>query len=154
MLNENYIAPYYQKIANVLNSIVPVDWEDIVMYGEELGDIGSVGIYFKPVGEDKYHYGGMIPDEYGVDLNEYFERTDELLELIKSLWIVFKDSEIQKWDTITFKLNNQKKFNVKFGYKINREISSLEREIIWAYEELGIIPEDDFSKKVIEEYLA
>ena len=40
-----------------------------------------------------------------------------------------------------------------FEYDINKEIGNFEREVIWAYEELGIIPEEEFSKSILEEYL-
>ena len=154
MINENYLTPYYQKIASALNDIVPKNWDEIVMYGEELSDVSSVGFYFKLVGEDKFRYGGMIPDEFGIDLNEYFKKADILSELIESFWEIFINSGMPKWYTITFRLSKDYSFKVKFGYEINRELSSTEREIHWAYNELGIIPEDNFSKKILEEYLS
>lgn len=154
MINESKLGEHYQNIANKLNEIVPADWDEIVMYGEELGDVSLVGFYFKPCSEDKYRYGGMIPDEYGIGLNEYFARLDILSESVNSFWKAFVDSDMPKWEAITFRLNSKNNFKVKFDYQINREISGFEREICWAYNELGIIPEDEFSKKILEEYLA
>ncbi|WP_370804945.1 immunity protein YezG family protein [Clostridium cagae] len=36
---------------------------------------------------------------------------------------------------------------------MNSEIGRLEREIRWAYDKLGIVPEDEYEKVFLEEYL-
>ena len=45
------------------------------------------------------------------------------------------------------------KFKVKFGYEFDEQVGDLEREIIWAYNEVGVKPKDDYGKKLLKDYL-
>lgn len=153
MINEKDLTKYYQSIANKLNEIMPVDWDEIVMYGEELGDVSTACFYYKPKGQNNYRFSGRIPDDYSVDCNIYFDLIDELMEINKALWEEFVKAEVPDWKTITFRLYRDYHFNINYKYDIDTEIGDLERVIRWAYDELGIIPEDDFGKKLLNEYL-
>ena len=44
-------------------------------------------------------------------------------------------------------------FLANYNYDQNIEIGDFERRVIWAYEELGIMPEGEFGKSILEEYL-
>nr|WP_041713097.1 immunity protein YezG family protein [Cellulosilyticum lentocellum] len=66
MIAESQLAPYYSKIANRLDEIVPSEWSEIVMYAEELRDVRGVSFYYKTSQEQEYKAGGKIPDDYGV----------------------------------------------------------------------------------------
>ena len=154
MIDERNLTKYYQSIAEKLDEIVPVEWDEIVMYGEELGDVRTACLYYKQKGKDEYRSGGLIPSDYCVDADVYAELIYELMHINKKLWKEFLDADVSTWEAFTFHLSPDYHFKIKFGYKINREISDYEREIIWAYNELGAIPKDVFSKKILEEYLA
>ncbi len=154
MIDERNLTKYYQSIAEKLDDIVPFEWDEIVMYGEEFGDVRTACLYYKQKGKENYRSGGLIPSENSVDADIYAGLVYELIQINKRLWKEFLDAEIPLWVTITFHLSSDYHFKVKFGYEANRELSSTEREIHWAYNELGIIPEDGFSKKILEEYLS
>jgi uncharacterized protein (TIGR01741 family) len=153
MTIESKLNPYYSDIANKLDRIVPVEWHEIVMYAEELGDVRTAHFYYTIIKGGEYKHSGKIPDDYGVDTKIYFRLIKELSEIVNKMWLEFVSAGEEKWTTVTFRLDNEYKFKIRYGYEINREIGSYERGVCWAYEELGIIPEDDFKKKIVEEYL-
>ena len=95
----------------------------------------------------------MIPDEYNVDKEIYFQYHAELRDINMKVRKEFVKANIDPWESMTFILNEAWSFKVDFEYDINKEIGNFEREVIWAYEELGIIPEGEFSKSILEEYL-
>ncbi|WP_297430164.1 immunity protein YezG family protein [Clostridium sp.] len=152
MINENNLTRYYSEIAEKLDEIIPVDWDKIVMYAEEIGDVGSVSFYYY-TDNVKVHYSGDIPYEYNVSEDIFDSLIDELMNTNKCLWDEFKNAGESTWSSLTFYLDSGWRFKVKFGYERNTEIGHLEREIRWAYDELGIIPENDYEKKLLEEYL-
>ena len=153
MIDENRLTQYYSNIANKLEEIIPIEWDEIVMYAEEFGDVRAVHFYYKESNGEEYKSGGKIPDDYGVSTKVYFGLLRELSKIINSLWLEFINAGEEKWYTVTFKLDSDYKFEIKYGYKINRRVSFFERKICWAYEQLNIIPEDSFEKKILDEYL-
>lgn len=73
--------------------------------------------------------------------------------IITGLWMEFKRAGEPPWCTLTFDLDRDWRYKVKYGYEIDLDIDSSEREIRWAYDELGIIPEYSYEKKMLERYL-
>lgn len=153
MINENNLTKYYSDIAEKLDEIIPGKWDKIVMYAEELGNVRSVCFYFYTMNLESIHYSGNIPEEYNIDRGIYNSLLRELRQCNKNLWLEFKNSGEKEWNSITFYLDNDWKFKVKFGYELNSEIGDYEREIRWAYDELGIVPKSEYKKKILEEYL-
>ena len=154
MVEENKLIKYYSQIAEKLDEIIPVTWDKISMYAEEFGDVSSVSFYYYTDNNSVLHHSGDIPGEWNVDEEIYDRLTDELMEINKGLWLEFKESGEPTWCSFTFNLNSEWKFKIKFSYERDEQVGSLEREIRWAYDELGIIPEDDYEKELLEEYLS
>ena len=84
-MKEDLLVPYYSKIANQLNDIIPVEWYDIVLYGEELGDVRTAMFYFRTKENSEYIAGGKIPKLYNVDSRIYLSLISQLYEQIKEL---------------------------------------------------------------------
>lgn len=82
---------------------------------------------------------------------------NELVSVLRNINSNFREefvkAGVDPWESMTFILNEDWSFKVDFEYDINKEIGNFERRIIWAYEELGIILEEEFSKSILEEYL-
>lgn len=152
MINESNLTKYYELIAEKLDEMIPCDWEKIVLYAEETGDVSSVSFYFFTT-DFKVHHSGNIPDEYNVSRNIFKTLIRELIEINKNLWIEFKKSDEPTWYSFSFILDNDWNFKVKYKYERNNEIGKLEREIRWAYDELGLIPQNEYEKELLEEYL-
>lgn len=154
MINESNLTPYYGEIANKLNEIISVEWKKIVMYGKESGDVSSVSFYFYTKEGNEVHYSGNIPEDFSVSRNIFKRLLRELRGIIRDLWHEFKNADEATWYTITFILESDWKFKVKFGYELDKEIGDFEREIIWAYNELGLIHKGEFAKEILEKYIS
>ena len=151
-MNEKIFEPYYGKIANQLNCIIPGEWSTIVLYGEELGDNSTASFYFKTEENGEFIGGGLIPEIYKVDKDIYFELMLELCKQIKELKDEFIKQGLREWKTITFYLDRNFRFKVEFEYDIPMEVGSYERQIYWAYNKLGIVPKSNLGKKILNEY--
>ena len=153
MIDEDNLKKYYVKIANQLNNIIPIEWKKIIMYAEDLGDSSSVSFYFYTKEDDNIHHSGNIPEDFSVSRNIFRKLLRELRGTIKNLRNEFNKENEKLWYTLTFVLEEDWRFNVKFGYEIDKEISDFERQVIWAYNELGLVPKGEFGREVLEEYL-
>ncbi len=82
---------------------------------------------------------------------------NELVSVLRNINSNFREefvkAGVDPWESMTFILNADWSFNIDYSYETNIEIGKFERRVIWAYEELGIYPEDEFEKGILEEYL-
>ena len=65
----------YQEILNTINEIIPVDWENVLLYAEILDDSREVYFFFNTNKQQEYIYSHDIPDIFEVSENIY----DDLL---------------------------------------------------------------------------
>ena len=152
MIEESKLTEYYSEIANKLDEMIPCKWERIVLFAEEVGDASFATFYFYTE-DGKLHNSGNIPDEYNVNRMMSKKALYELIQINKRFWLEFKNSDDEIWYTYTFELDSDWKFKIKFGYENDVDISSLEKKIRWAYDELGIIPNAKAEKVFLKEYL-
>ena len=152
MVDEEILMHYYEEIANKLDEMSPVEWTKIAMLAEDLGTSCAAGVYFFTK-DNKIYYNHNIPEDFNVDEEVYRKILDELLEINGRLREEFINFGIQPWKLLSFILNEDWSFKLNYEYEIDEDIDYMERKIIWAYEELGIIPEGEFSKSILEEYL-
>ncbi len=151
-MDESRLTKYYSEIANKLNEMIPCEWEKVVLYAEEIGNVSSAGFYFF-TSDNEAHYSESIPTNYNVTEMEFSTLLRELWKINKKLWLEFKQANEPTWCAFTFELNNDWKFKIKYQYERNGEISSKERKIRWAFDELGIVPKGKNGKKLLKEYL-
>ena len=152
-MNEEKLSAHYSKIAEKLDETIPVDWDRVIMFAEEFGDVSSASFYFYVKNNSKPFFSSSIPEDFNVSKDVYDDLWDELISINKDLWLDFKNEGTQPWDIMIFYLDNDWKIKIEFEYDINREIDTYERLIILAYTKLGIVPEDDFEKELLQEYL-
>ena len=152
MVDEEILMHYYEEIANKLDEMSPVEWTKIAMLAEDLGTSCAAGVYFFTK-DNKIYYNHNIPEDFNVDEEVYRKILDELLEINGRLREEFINFGIQPWKLLSFILNEDWSFKLNYEYEIDEDIDYMERKIIWAYEELGIMPEGEFSKSILEEYL-
>lgn len=151
MIKESNLNKYYAEIANKLNQLIPVEWKKIIMYNEELDDYSNTVFYFYTK-EDNIHHSRNIPEDFLVSENIFKGLLKELDKAIDDFRNEFKKENEKLWHTLTFTLNENWLFKVKFGYEIDKKIGTLEREIIWAYNEIGLIPQGK-GREVLIKYL-
>lgn len=156
MINEENLTEHYSKIANKMDEMIPVDWEKIALFAEQTGDSGSEVFYFYTNERSEPYRSLEIPEDFSVDEEIFTILRRELFYLIRDLWYEFKNAGEETWETLTFTLNKDWSFDVKFGYKgqfDDDDMGPMQMKIILAYNELGLIPKGDFSKKLLQEYL-
>ena len=152
MISEEILEYHYGEIANKLDEMIPVEWKKIVMQAIDFGTSATVYFYFYTK-DDQAHYGSAIPNEYNVDQTIYNNFVSELIEVNSNFREEFVKANIDPWESMTFILNEDWSFSIDYNYDQNIEIGDFERRVIWAYEELGIMPEGEFGKSILEEYL-
>ena len=153
MIKESNLNQYYAEIAHKLNDIIPEEWKKIILYAEDLGDVSSTSFYFHTKEDNAIHYSGNIPEEFSVSKDEFRILLRELRSIIRSFRNEFEKEHEELWYTLTFILDESWRFKADFGYEIDEEKGYLEREIIWAYENIGLVPEEEFGREVLKEYL-
>lgn len=151
MVNEAKLNKYYSAIAEKMDEMIPCEWNRIILYAEELGDVSNLGFFY--TNDEEVHWSEGITEEYEVDEYEYMMQLMQLVELVKELWMEFKNADEEVWSVFTFDIDGEWKFKAKFEYELNDEISDLERSIIWAYNELDIVPNGEYGRKLLKEYL-
>lgn len=150
------IDEIYGVIANKVNDIIPDQWTNIYLYAEILEDSREVYFYFKSLTNNNLVYGHDIPKIYRVDKKMYRKLLRELTSCIVELYNEYKENNEKVWSNITFSLDKTGRFNIKYNYDdvLNSDFTAGERQIIWEYEVLGIEPEIEEYKEVINKYLA
>lgn len=145
----------YGVIANKVNDIIPDKWEKVWLYGEVLDDSIEVYFYFYSGTRKKIIYSHYIPNEYNVNKTVYKKLLFELFDIIGELNLEYKENNKSVWTNLTFLLDNTGKFNIKYNYDdvLNSEFTDVERQIIWKYEVLGVEPEAEQYKEMINKYL-
>lgn len=151
-MNEEKLNKYYVKIAEKLDEMIPIEWDRVVLFAEEFGDVSSANFYFYIKGKDKPILSSSIPEKFDVSEEIYDRLWRELIAINKDLWIKNK-KEQQPWEIMIFYLDDDWKFKIEFEYEIDKEIDTYERLIRLAYNKLGIIPNDDYAKELLQEYL-
>ena len=86
---------------------------------------------------------------------KYEDLLFELVDIIQELNLEYKENNESVWTNLTFLLDNTGKFNIKYNYDdiLNSDFTAGERQIIWEYEVLGIEPEAEQYKEMLNKYL-
>ena len=151
MINEAKLQEYYGKIANELNAMIPCEWERVVLYAEDDGQ-GSYAEFYFFTEDGETIAGGFIIDKFDVDEDEYDEHLENLWDINSELRDEFIDAGEKPWCTYTFDLYSDGSFKMDFGYELNEKLTSMVRELRWAYDKLGIIPTASYEKKFLRDY--
>jgi uncharacterized protein (TIGR01741 family) len=155
---ENKLSELYNKIAQKINSMIPIEWNELYYLGEvEKGKLSWSSVFYFTESDYKVIVKSHdIPTKYNVPQQIYDKLLSELNELLIELYTCFESNEQELWEQVCLTLNSNGKFNVNFTYDVMNENDGgqLKREIVWAYETFGSIPkEGSYSRKVLDRYL-
>ena len=156
MTFEEKLAEHYQKIADHLNAMVPVEWTKIAMLGIDEGTSRS-GVFYFFTPDGKHHRSYEIPQEYPeCFITEEISNVQcsKQFDLVHDLRQEFIDAGQPPWCGISFILTSDGKFEIDFEYGIYDEVESMTADIGWRYLTLGIQPENNFKKSLLNNYLA
>jgi uncharacterized protein (TIGR01741 family) len=149
----NRIGRKYREIAQLVIDIIPEEWEKVYVYGEMQEDGGTIFFYYDQKRGEKPIYSLDIPDLFYLDRDKYEELDDQPFSLLEDLWNEFKNIEQEPWSTFTVVFDNLGKFDVKHGYEDLSKSGPFQRLLAFKCRYLGILPTDDYTKKVLDEYL-
>ena len=152
MIDESRLTNYYSEIANKLDEMIPCEWEKIFLYAEETGDVSTGSFYFL-TNDSKVHWSEDIPKEYDIEKFEFREKQVGLWQINERLWSEFQEQNEPTWYAYVFELDSEWKFKIKYIYDKDDSTTSTQRRIRWAYDELNIIPNGGYGKKLLKEYL-
>jgi len=147
-LNEIYI-----KIANTIDETIPEKWDKVFMYGEILEDVQKAFFYYYPTGSKEPVYSHDIPEIFDISEDEYDELWYKLLDNLEALWNEFKNNGQEQWTNLTFVLESNGRFKMDYDYTDLSDADDVERQSIWKYKYLGIMPKDENYRRVVEEYI-
>lgn len=149
MMNEARLNEYYSDIASRLSGLIPCQWTRAVLGYITTKGCDTCTFYFF-TDDGQRHYYAEIIENYGVDEDEFDEAFWELWDVIGELQDEFKDVE-ETWTSFTFELDSENHFKAEYGYE-EKAPSGMLGNMRWAYEKLGVIPEDDCLKEKLDQY--
>ncbi|WP_242214099.1 immunity protein YezG family protein [Bacillus cereus group sp. BfR-BA-01383] len=114
---ENELNKIYRKIAEKINDMIPVEWEEFYFNGEVKDREGGVYFFYTTVDEkQEYKYSHYIPRMYNVDRRIYNQFLHELFDLTVQLQQVFIDNQQEAWFSVTMIVNGEGELTVRFSY--------------------------------------
>ncbi|MEC0183032.1 antitoxin YezG family protein [Paenibacillus peoriae] len=152
MIDEE-LGKLYNEIAEIVIDTIPKEWFKVYLYGEVVDGAQTAYFYYYPKENDPPVYSEEIIELFNVSEEEYFEKWHLLLDCIKVLRKVFIDNDQEPWTNFTMIFDNKGKFKIDFNYDDLSSVNSHERETIWNYIHLGILPKSNSGKKHLEKYL-
>lgn len=156
---EKQLAELYNKLANHVVSMIPVDeWEDVYFLGEvEKGRLSwSSVFYFTDISKNEKVQSNSIPEVYNVSDKIYMELLMELNGILLEIYDCFNNNGQELWEQLSLYFNTQGKFEIEFFYDVmnKNDGGQFTREVIWAYKTFGYKPEaGTYSRTVLDEYL-
>lgn len=156
-MQTNGMEKVYSKIANELNAMIPTSWIQLYLHAEIESDSVESYFYFQNEKDERYIYGLDIPGKYNVSREVCIEQLLLINDYVEELYNEFRINKQSLWSNMTFFLNSQGKFDIKYDYSNLSEsrFDDYERQVIWKYNTLHEVPNENnlYDKKIIEAYL-
>lgn len=134
---QNGVKKLYFKIQKDLISLVPENWESILLYASVInGAKGEMYFYYYPkkIIKAKPINCYEIPNKFGVDDTKYYKRLKKLYERIKEL----NTYSFPKWTNITITIkNNIFTVECKYNDLLKSRYTDEERRILWGFKYLN-----------------
>ncbi|MCL1976067.1 MAG: antitoxin YezG family protein [Firmicutes bacterium] len=150
---EKQLSVLYGQITELLSSMIPTDWDKIYLLGEVEKDQLSYSSTFYYTDSDTKNIVKCVNilNIYDEDEDTFIEALSELGDLIFALNNCFKENEQELWEQVVFVLDNDGSINIDYKYDVMVEDDGgqMGREVIWAYDTFGYIPDEDSYEKVL-----
>lgn len=146
----------YPQIAEHVLDMIPEDkWHEIYLYAEILGDSSNVYFYFNTSENGDFIYSHDIPERYGVSEKIYDDLLLGLQSKFEELRKIFIDNDQEAWTNLTSVLKYPGKLNIQYNYEdiIASKVTSTQRQMIFEYQHLGLLPISERNRQFLEKYL-
>ncbi|KXH78561.1 antitoxin YezG family protein [Sporosarcina sp. HYO08] len=153
---EQQMDQLYPAIAEHVLDMIPEDeWYEIYLYAEILDGSREVYFYFNTSENEDFIYSHDIPEEYNVSEKIYDDLLLELQEKFNELRKIFIENGQEPWTNLTLILRYPGKIKIHYDYEdvINSSISSTERQMIFEYQFLGLLPQNERNRKFVQDYV-
>ena len=149
------IRELYQELANLIKAMIPEEWSTVYFYGEVLPDSGSAYFFYRRPSDNELIYSHDLTRKYRVDKRVFGKQMLAIFHSQADLNREYAANYEKVWTNLTLILERSGKFDIKFGYEdvLHCGYDSFDRRKIWMYEVIGVEPEDDEGKALIQRYL-
>lgn len=106
----------YTEIAQQVNDMIPVEWENFCFNSEVKNGEGGAFFFFMPKGEEQHVFSHYIPKLYNIDKRAYNKELHKLFQLTVELQKLFIDNDQEPWFSVTLLVNSLGNLNVHFDY--------------------------------------
>lgn len=155
---EEKLKEKYSEIAEQVNAMIPIKWEEFLLHGEAGEDGGAVYFFFKEVGKDDYIYSEEIHEIFNVDESSLDIETYKLYQLVSELKFLFIEDEQEPWFSVMIHLTAKGELNVEFDYMnwLETPFGSGARRVYFEKKYLGKEPDTEYwanELREIEEWI-
>ncbi|WP_409481121.1 TIGR01741 family protein [Staphylococcus aureus] len=152
MTFEEKLSEMYNKIANEISGMIPVEWEKVytIAYVDDEG--GEVVFNYTKPGSEDLNYYTYIPREYNVSEKVFYDLWTDLYRLFKKLRNAFKE-DLEPWTSCEFDFTRDGKLQVSFDYIdwIKLGFGPSGKENYYMYKKFGVLPEMEYEMEEIRE---
>ena len=136
---ENELAELYNKLANLIASTCPKNWEVFHYLGEvENGKKSWLSTFYVKEADSGNYVKGL---DFAAVSDQCINAMDTIL---LQIYECFMKNDYKPWEQLSLSVKNTGDFDVKYQYDVmeKSEYGQAERETIWAYETFGWKPEN------------
>jgi len=155
---EKELAELYQKLAQIIDSMIPCDWSHLYYLGEvEKGRLSCNSVFYFVTTEGNHLTRSFdVITLYGVPKDEHYDLLDEVNNILLEIYDCFIMNDQQPWEQISLSLSSSGSFNIDFFYDVMHDDDGgqPQREIGWAYETFGLEPTEGYFKRLFDDYIA
>ncbi|ATY55959.1 TPA: antitoxin YezG family protein [Staphylococcus argenteus] len=158
MTFEEKLSEIYNKIANEISSMIPVEWEKVytMAYIDDGG--GEVFFNYTKPGSDELNYYSDIPKDCNVSKDIFKNSWFKVYRMFDELRETFKEEDLEPWTSCEFDFTRDGKLNVSFDYIdwVRLGFGPLAKENYYTYKKFGVLPETEYEineVKEIEQYI-
>ncbi len=153
MTIEEKLSEIYDKIANEISGMIPVEWEQVftIAYVDDEG--GEVVFNYTKPNSDDLNYYTYIPREYNISEKVFYDLWTDLYILFKKLRNAFKEEDLEPWTSCEFDFTRDGKLNVSFDYIdwVILGFGPLAKENYYMYKKFGVMPEMKYEINKVKE---
>ncbi|MBO0586397.1 antitoxin YezG family protein [Sporosarcina sp. E16_8] len=153
---EQQMNQMYPVIAEGILGMIPDgNWYEIYLYAEILDGSREVFFYFNTYENEDFIYSHDIPAKYNVSEKTYDSLLVELQTKFHDLRQIFIDNDQEPWTNLTLILKYPGKIKINYDYEdvINSVISPTQRQMVFEYQHLGLLPQSEMNRQFVLNYV-
>lgn len=149
---ERQLNTLYNKLAQHINNMIPVEWDKIYLLGSVTEDKAYSSIfYFVESETQKTIRGYDIINKYSIPENIWKYLWQQMMDIVLEINNCFCKNGQESWNEMIFIIDKYGEFNIDFNYNV-KDVASFARETVWTYETFGYEFDDDYRKLILKRH--